>query len=310
MPRNRSARVAVLGSPAQRAAASSYSSRSSSALRRRIVMGVLVLLSLALITIYFRESAGGSLHGVQSAGATVLRPFEVGAERVARPFRDVYGYFTGLVHAKSENEKLRTEVDALRQQSIQNSTARQENDALRSQLHYVDGPRFPADYTPINARVMGRPPSEFQQQIVISAGTANGVVEHAPVVTSDGLVGQVSMAYGRVAQVTLITDADSAVAASDLGSGANGVLRHGQGAGSLILDFVPKESVVKPGDIIVTAGSPSGSKLPSLYPRGIQIGRVSSVNQNDTDLYKQVQVEPFVGFGSLDSVAVLKSSGQ
>ena len=44
-----------------------------------------MLLSLVLITLSFREPAGGGLHTVQSAGATVLRPFEVGAERVAAP---------------------------------------------------------------------------------------------------------------------------------------------------------------------------------------------------------------------------------
>ena len=45
-----------------------------------------MLLSLVLITVYFRESASGGLHGVQSTGATVLRPFEVGAEpRSPRP---------------------------------------------------------------------------------------------------------------------------------------------------------------------------------------------------------------------------------
>ena len=65
------------------------------------------MLSLILITISFRESSTGALGGVQGAGATVLRPFEVGAERVARPFRDVYGYFASLVHVKRENGRLK-----------------------------------------------------------------------------------------------------------------------------------------------------------------------------------------------------------
>jgi cell shape-determining protein MreC len=54
----------------------------------------------------------------------------------------------------------------------------------------------------------------------------------------------------------------------------------------------------------VTAGTRS-ARFPSLYPRNIPIGRVTSVGQTDTDLYKQIQVEPFADFGSLDSVAVL-----
>ena len=47
-----------------------------------------MLLSLVLITVYFRERAGGGLHDVQGTGATVLRPFEVAANRVAAPFLD------------------------------------------------------------------------------------------------------------------------------------------------------------------------------------------------------------------------------
>ena len=83
-------------------------------------MGGLVLLSIVLITIYFREPAGGGLHGAQSAGAAVLRPFEVGAERIARPFRDAYNWSSGLVHAKSQNATLRDQVDKLSQEVIQN----------------------------------------------------------------------------------------------------------------------------------------------------------------------------------------------
>ena len=97
-----------LGSPAPRSRPPGSSSAVPPPLRRRIVAACSSLLSLVLITVYFREPAGGGLHGVQSAGATVLRPFEVGAERVARPFRDAYGWFAGLVDAKSENATLRS----------------------------------------------------------------------------------------------------------------------------------------------------------------------------------------------------------
>ena len=47
------------------------------------------------------------------------------------------------------------------------------------------------------------------------------------------------------------------------------------------------------------------NKLASLYPRGIPIGRVTSVGQADTDLWKQVQVEPFADFDRVDAVLVL-----
>jgi cell shape-determining protein MreC len=110
------------------------------------VAGVLVLLSITLITIYFRESAGGGLHQVQSAGATVLRPFEVAADRVSRPFRDAYGYFAGLVHAKSENNRLRQTVEQLRQKETLNQAAASENADLRKKLNFVNSPSYPRDY--------------------------------------------------------------------------------------------------------------------------------------------------------------------
>src|SRR3954452_1746284 len=102
VPRNRTVRLAVLGNSVQRAAASGYPSSRSSALKRRIVVGGLVLLSLVLITVSFRSTA---LDGVQGTTAGILRPFEIAADRVSRPFRDAAGWMHGLIDAKSENKK-------------------------------------------------------------------------------------------------------------------------------------------------------------------------------------------------------------
>jgi rod shape-determining protein MreC len=270
------------------------------------VVGVLVLLSLVLITISFREPSDGFLHRVGGGGVTVLRPFEVGAERVARPFRDAYSYLAGLVHAKAENRRLRRELDEMRQQANQGRAAAQENDALRSALAYEDSPTFPRDFRPVNTRVLGAPASPFEQQVIIAAGSDAGIRLDAPVITEDGLVGRVTALTGSGAQVTLLTDEESAVPALDLDSitNARGLVRRGQGDRSLILDRVPKEAAISEGDEILTAGSRS-KQYPSLFPRGIAIGTVTSVGRTDTSLFTHVQIEPFVDFGSLDSVIVL-----
>jgi rod shape-determining protein MreC len=267
------------------------------------VVGGLVLLSLILITFSFRASSSGALRGVESAGVTVLRPFEVAAERVARPFRDVYGYFRGLVHAKSENARLREQVNQLRQQALQGKFAQEQNQELRSQLHFVDSPLFPQDYSPVNTRIISWS-GEFDQQVVIAAGSAQGLREDTPIVTQDGLVGRVTDVTGNAAHVTLLTDESSAVPARDQKTGATGLLRHGEGEGSLVLDYVQKERNVQRGDVIVTAGTRS-KRYPSLFPGGVQIGFVTSVGQSDTALYKQIQITPFVDFSGLDAVTAL-----
>jgi rod shape-determining protein MreC len=272
------------------------------------VVAGLVVLALILITISFRESSSGPLHGVQSAGATVLRPFEVAAERVARPFRDVYGYFAGLVHVKSENKRLKAEVNELRQQALLGEAARAQNARLRRQLNFVDSALFPSDYTAVNTRIIGWR-SEFDERVVIAAGRDHGIHQETPVVTSDGLVGSVTQVTGTAALVTLLTDESSAVQARDQDTGAFGVVQHGQGDGSLIVDRVTKDKRVAEGDVIVTAGTRS-KQYPSLFPPGIPIGVVISVGQSDTAPYKQIQIQPFVDFTSLDAVTALITSMQ
>src|SRR5205823_6239702 len=167
----RSARVATLAPPPQRAPSPApLPSRAGGAGRRRAVVAVLVVASLALLSVYFRESNGGALHGLQSSAAAALRPFEVAGERVARPFEDAAHWFGGLVDAKSQNGRLRKQIDALRQQVIHNRTLADQNARLRRLIRYRASPRFPKDFRGVAADLISRPPSQFVQQIVVAAG--------------------------------------------------------------------------------------------------------------------------------------------
>ena len=72
-----------------------------------------------------------------------------------------------------------------------------------------------------------------------------------------------------------------------------------------MLDNVGKDKPqVGSGDMIMTAGSAPGP-LQSVFPRNIPIGYVSSVSQTDTDIFQNIQVQPFVDLSSLESVLVL-----
>lgn len=270
---------------------------------RRLVLAVLVLGALALLTVSFRSPTSGVLHNMQGAGASALRPFQIAAERVARPFRDVYGYFNGLADAKSQNAKLKRELRDLRAQSTANLAGAQHAADLDRLMHYEQGPTYPNDYRAVNTAVISFPSGPFEQQVAIAAGSSSGVGINTPVVSADGLVGRVTHFGPSTAVVTLITDPDSAVAARDLTSGVSGLIRHGSG-GTLIFDRVSKEQVVQKGDVIVTQGT-RDRKYPDLYPYGIPIGRVLSAGTSDIASYLTVQVMPFASLDSLDSVAAL-----
>lgn len=274
------------------------------ATKARLVAALLVLVSLGLITIYFRESSEGELHTAQRIGASILAPFEAAGERVARPFRDAWAWMADVLDAKEENEKLRKENEALRDQAIRNETAAQENERLRELLGYLASPSFPDDYRGVVSRVIVRPPSPYQQYVVINAGKDAGVRKGYPVVASSGLVGLVTEVTSNTAKVTLLTDQASSVSATVLESSATGIVEQGASAGSLILNRVGKDELVEEGNLVVTAGWRTSS-IESIYPRGIAIGTVESVGQQDVDLYKRIQVAPLVDFDSLAEVIVL-----
>lgn len=315
MPRNRTVRFAVLGSSVQRAAPYGFPSNRSSAVKRRIIVGVLVLASLVLITVSFRSSA---LDSVQSTGATVLKPFETAADRVTRPFRDAVGWFHGLVDAKNENKKLRAQVAELQQRQILDEGAVQQNALLLQELHYV-GPPSVADYTQLHGSVLANPQGAIDNTLTITLGSKKGVTVGDPVVEPTGnpdgsgaLIGTVDKVAAGSARVMLLTSTESAVTATDVNQpSALGSVEPGSGS-SLTFDRVSKRWAVQKGDTIVTAGTLGAGPLKSRYPHGIPIGIVANKSNSDADLYQNIQVQPLVDLSSIQSVIVLvppKSKG-
>jgi rod shape-determining protein MreC len=265
-------------------------------------VGGLILLALVLITVSFRSSA---LDGVQGTAADVLRPFEVAANRVSRPFRDSVGWAHGLVNAKSENKRLRGQVASLQRDLVNAHTAESENATLKRLLDYK-GPPSEADFRRVNAGVITDPQNALSQSITIDAGSADGVRAGDVVTSPDGLVGTVARTSGSVARVTLITDELSAVTATDSRhQSAVGLVSPGNSAGVLIFDLVPKAEIVSVGDTVITAGTVPKASQPSIFPRGIVVGTVTSESDNDVDAFKNIQVQPSVDFGSLRAVMVL-----
>jgi rod shape-determining protein MreC len=273
---------------------------------RRIVLAVLVILALALLTVSFRSPTSGALHDMQGYGASALKPFQIAAERVARPFRDVYGYFSGLASAKSENAKLRRELRDVRATANSNLAGARQADELKRLLHYEGGANYPKDYRTVNTTVISYPSGASTQQVTIAAGSNSGIQIGTPIVTADGLLGHVTNVFPDTAQVMLLTDPDSSIPARDVTHGVAGIIRHGQG-NTLILDRVSKAATVQKGDIIVTQGTVN-PRYPDLYPYGIQIGSVLSANATDIASYYTVQVTPYARLDSLDAVAALIST--
>ena len=272
--------------------------------RRRAVLAVLVALSLTLLTAYFGESSSGGLHSVQRGAMEVLAPIQEGANRVVKPFRDLFGWFGDTLDAKDERDKLKKERDALRQEVTQLQVDGTENKQLRGLLDINTGGGMKA-YEPVIARVFARSPSTWYSTVEINKGSSDGVRPDQPVINGEGLVGKVKSVSDGNAVVMLLTDQDFGVSALAPRRGEPGSITPIPGAGGdLLFDLVDDAEKIRTGDLVVTAGT-SSERLPSVYPRSILIGKVKRIDNGDGDLDRRIHVSPAADLLHLDIVQVL-----
>ncbi len=274
--------------------------------RRRAVLGLLVAVSVILLTAYFGESPSSPLHSIQRGIGEVLSPVQEGASTALKPFRDVAGFFSDTFRAKDQVGQLRHEVATLRSQLAAAQSAEIQNGQL-TKLVGLDNSIGIASYQPVTAHLLERDPTLWYATIEIDKGADDGVHAGDPVVGDGALVGTVSEVAGNVSWVTLITDHSSAVTAQVQDShGDTGVLVPAVGnPNQLILQYIPDRSApIQNGQQVVTAGFRSGA-LESLFPPGLPIGQVINFSQAGLLGSGQVAVSVAADLRHLDAVQIL-----
>jgi rod shape-determining protein MreC len=273
--------------------------------RRRAVLLLLVAASLTLLSLYYREANGGPLHGVQDVVSTIFSPIESGVDRVLKPARDLVNWFHETFDARGENDRLKDQVADLRDQLAREQTGRAESKELKSLDETLSGGIVPDGTDPVTARVIGRSPTVWYSSVTVDKGSSDGVHVDDPVVAALGLAGKVTQTTPNTAQVTLITDADSAVTGRITSSGASGVVEPNVGnPNDLQLDYLERGTQIAEGDMVVTAGFSTGD-LGSIFPPGIPIGRITQASIEEQQAYQRVHLEPFADLRDMTFVKVL-----
>lgn len=274
--------------------------------RRRAVLAVLVVASMGLITMAFGGS--GPLGAIQRGAQAVLSPIESGASTAVKPFRDAINWVGDTFDAQDENELLQSELEALREELAEAQKDARDTKELQGIVDVQEEAGYPQGGA-VTARVIAQAPTAWHSTVQIDKGKSDGVKVDQPVVTGGGLAGKVTEATGGTATVSLITDADSAVSAEVVPSGTRGVLKPQVGnPEDLLLDFLQIDENLKEGSTVITSGTTS-SRFESLFPRGIPVGEVSSVDPEERELYQRVHVEPFADLREMVYVQVLTGGG-
>jgi rod shape-determining protein MreC len=255
------------------------------------LLGLLLVGQLIFLALEGARGASDTL--IESWGLHLLGP---AARAIAAVPASVSGMREGLRmrgRLQEDNRKLRREVEELRLRLLQLTDVEQEMQRLGDAVHY---PAPPAGRIRALDIIYADHVSWLRTLLVYTGGQPVRVSQ--PVLSPAGLVGRVITVAGSYAKVQIITDRAASVGAMVLRTRRQGVVRgSGQGEG-LLLDYVPLQADVRPGDQVVTAG------IDGVYPRGIPIGTVVAVSQGG-QLFHHIEVAPAVDFGTLDQVYLL-----
>lgn len=268
----------------------------------------LALVVLGLLLLVFSEA--GFLTPVEGALHYVLDPLQRLFSGAVAVTGDLFQTVRQVRELRAQVEELQAQVDALMVENVQLRDYKAEVETLQALLNFTD--EFPI-LAYLGADVIGREgsnafpsgdvvgsePNPYLRYVTIDVGAQQGVEPEMPVVSGGpGLVGRVAEIGPRTAKVQLLTDPDSAVAAVLQTSRITGLVV-GQPDGTLRMEYIPQETKIDVGDIVLTSG------LGGILPKGLVIGQVTEVVQRDYALFQAAVVRPAIDLSRLELVLVI-----
>jgi rod shape-determining protein MreC len=231
---------------------------------------------------------------VKSVVETAVTPIRVAGSFIATPVIMLSDFFEDVTTDAAVVDELRNQNEELQSLVMRMEEYRQENERLSDLLELKEAYNLES----VGARVISTSSDSWNRVITINKGSVAGLSVGMPVLSANGLIGQIESVSLYSSVVRLIVDEGSGVAAFLQTSRVDGVLS-GSLDGVLYLDFVPLDVTVEPGDTVITSGTGG------VYPKGIPIGEVTAVRNAPSDVYQTIIVRPISRVTSYEEVLVI-----
>lgn len=257
-----------------------------------LLAGILLPLILIFLVSTLGNQKFGTLHRLVAEAAGPLQLAMSRATGYLNTFRKDYFNLYGI---REENKRLWKELQESRDAANRNREALATNTRLRKLLEFKEASAQPT----VAARIVGKDPSLWFRSVVIDRGDSDGVAKGMPVVSGDGVVGQILAVSPNFAKVLLVISPGSAIDVILQKSRVRGILK-GSGAMTCSLEYVLKTVDVQEGDHVVTAG------YGGLFPTGVPVGVVSKVVKQQRGMFLEIEVTPSVDFHTLEDLLVIQ----
>jgi len=259
---------------------------------------VVLIAIITLVTVNILLLSIASQHHLPFFGpGRIALPFvatvQKGVSFSVRFLKGVWRHYFFLISVSKENEYLKKSLNEALKKNHKLTEVDLSNKRLRQLLHFKNTLEKPV----ISAQIIGRDPSPWYKTVMVDKGSSDGVVKGFPVVIPSGVAGIVTDVASHYAKIQLVIDQNSAVDALVQKSRARGIFKGGPD--KYYLKYVLRKYEVALGDMVITSG------LDGVFPKGLRIGYVSSINSYNTGIFQEISVTPYVDYDTIEEVLIL-----
>lgn len=254
-----------------------------------------VIAFIAAIALMSADHYGQLMGSFRSALLTTITPLEQIASLPKQIYQLTSTDFTSIDKLKNENQKLKTEILLLKAKQQQFTNLELEVDRLESLLGTTGKITNQSVQIATISYYSNNPLSQF---LTVNRGYLNGISEQQTVIDSEGIMGQITATTPTSSRVLLITDPEHHIPVRIQRTGQRGILR-GTGHDTTKLDFIPKNSIVRKGDILESSG------LGGLFPAGYPVATVTQVDGLGDNPYLEVTAQPLAQLHRSSKVLII-----
>ncbi len=268
--------------------------------RSKFILFLVIATVLAAVIIGVLGNKAREVTVVENVGGSLLSPAQSSVTEVGGWFSGIAEYFGSIKGLKAENERLKNENTNLNKQLLDMKGLDNENKELRKMLQLFERE---TRINMIAASVISKDPTNWYSTFTINCGSDDGVKINQPVVNSNReLVGQILRVGKNWAEVVTILDPQSSIGAMIKRSKEIGIIEGNsylRFEGKCRLGYIARDTDVKQGDYIETSG------LGGIFPKGLVIGIVTEVYDENSTMSKVATVEPLTDISKINEVFVV-----
>jgi rod shape-determining protein MreC len=260
-------------------------------IRKLAVLGVVLAVCLLLLTVQTRGQAVPAADLI----ALLTTPVQKGLAAIHRAAFGLWTTYLDWKHVRAENYQLRDEIQRLRVEALVATETADENRRLR---HLLDlKARLPL--ATLSGEVIAREWGGWVRSLTVNRGRGDDVRRLSAVISPEGLVGRVVEVRRGASVVQVLTDPASTVGAHGLRTRTPGIVE-GDPRGTIRFKYMARGGAgLTIGDVVVSSGQGG------VFPRGVPIGRVRSLDDRGSALFHYAAIEPVVDFARIDEVLLV-----